>query len=45
MNVKKLLISAISLSLTGGIASTTALAQDAQEATIFEEVIVTATKR
>jgi len=45
MNVKKLLISAISLSLAGGIASTTALAQDAQEATIFEEVIVTATKR
>jgi len=45
MNVKKLLISAISLSLTGGIASTTALAQDVQEATIFEEVIVTATKR
>ena len=45
MNMKKLLISAISLSLTGGLASTTALAQDAQEASIFEEVIVTATKR
>ena len=45
MKVNTLLISAISLSLAGGITSTTALAQDAQEATIFEEVIVTATKR
>jgi len=45
MKVNTLLISVISLSLAGGITSTTALAQDAQEATIFEEVIVTATKR
>lgn len=45
MNAKKLLISVIGLSLAGSFTSTTALAQDAQEATVFEEVIVTATKR
>ena len=45
MTAQKLLISEISLSLAGGITSTAALAQDAQEASVFEEVIVTATKR
>ena len=45
MTAKNLLISAISLSLAGGITGSAALAQDAQEASVFEEVIVTATKR
>lgn len=45
MYARKILMSAIGLSLAGSIASSTALAQDAQEASVFEEVIVTATKR
>jgi len=45
MNKKRLLISAIGLSLAGSMLTNPAFAQDAQEATIFEEVIVTATKR
>ncbi len=45
MYAKKLLMSAIGLSLAGSFASTTALAQNDQEASVFEEVIVTATKR
>ncbi len=45
MYIKKSLISAIGLSLAGTFASAPALSQDAQEASVFEEVIVTATKR
>ncbi len=45
MSKKRLLISAIGLSLAGNMLANVAFAQDAQEATVFEEVIVTATKR
>lgn len=45
MNKKRLLISAIGLSLAGNMLANVAFAQEAQEATVFEEVIVTATKR
>ena len=45
MNSRNLLLTAIGLSLAGGLVTTTALAQEAQKATVFEEVIVTATKR
>lgn len=45
MCAKKMLISAISLSLAGSFVTTAALAQDEQVASVFEEVIVTATKR
>lgn len=45
MNRKRLLISAIGLSLAGNMLANVAFAQEAQEATVFEEVIVTATKR
>jgi hypothetical protein len=45
MNKKRLLISAIGLSLAGNMMVNVAFAQEVQEATIFEEVIVTATKR
>lgn len=45
MNKKRLLISTIGLSLAGNMLANVAFAQEAQEATVFEEVIVTATKR
>lgn len=45
MDKKRLLLSAISLALVGGSLGNLAIAQEAQEATVFEEVIVTATKR
>jgi iron complex outermembrane receptor protein len=45
MNKKRLLLSAIGLALASGLPVNVAFAQDAQEASIFEEVIVTATKR
>ena len=45
MYKKKLLISAIGLSLAGGTMGNIAFAEQEQEATVFEEVIVTATKR
>ncbi len=45
MDTKKLLLSAITLSLASTAMVNAAFAQDAQEATVFEEVIVTATKR
>jgi len=45
MNKKKLLLSAIGLALASSLPVTAVWAQEAQEATIFEEVIVTATKR
>ncbi len=45
MNKKRLLLSAIGLALASGLPINVAFAQEAQEATVFEEVIVTATKR
>ena len=45
MNKKRVLISAIGLSLAAGTLGNMAFAQQEQEATVFEEVIVTATKR
>ena len=45
MNKKRLLLSAIGLALASGLPFNVAFAQEAQEATVFEEVIVTATKR
>jgi len=45
MNKKRLLLSAIGLALANGLPINVAFAQEAQEATVFEEVIVTATKR
>lgn len=39
------LLSAISLALTAGLAASPVMAQEVQEATVFEEIIVTATKR
>jgi len=45
MKTSKLLTSAIGFSLACGTFGNMALAQDAQEATVFEEVLVTATKR
>lgn len=45
MNKKRLLLSAIGLSLVSGPLVNVALAQEVQEATVFEEIIVTATKR
>jgi len=45
MNKKRLLLSAIGLALASGLPVNVAFAQEAQEATVFEEVIVTATKR
>jgi len=42
---KRLLISAIGLSLAAGTLGNMAFAQEEQEASVFEEVIVTATKR
>lgn len=45
MNKKIILLSAMTLSLAGNGMVNVTFAQDAQEATIFEEVIVTATKR
>ncbi len=45
MNKKRLLLSAIGLALASSLPVNVALAQEAQEATVFEEVIVTATKR
>lgn len=45
MDKKRFLLSAISLALVGGSLGNLAIAQEAQEATVFEEVIVTATKR
>ncbi len=45
MNRNRLLLSAIGLALASGLPVSAALAQEAQEATVFEEVIVTATKR
>jgi iron complex outermembrane receptor protein len=45
MHRKKLTITAIGLSLAVGTLSNAAFAQEEQEASVFEEVIVTATKR
>jgi iron complex outermembrane receptor protein len=45
MNKKRLLLSAIGLALASGLPVNLAFAQEAQEASVFEEVIVTATKR
>ncbi len=45
MNKKRLLLSAIGLALASGLPVNVVFAQEAQEATVFEEVIVTATKR
>jgi iron complex outermembrane receptor protein len=45
MNKKRLLLSAIGLALASGLPINVAFAQEVQEATVFEEVIVTATKR
>ena len=45
MNKKRLLLSAIGLALASGLPVNVAFAQEAQEASVFEEVIVTATKR
>lgn len=45
MNRKRILLSAIALALASGLPVSVAFAQEAQEATVFEEVIVTATKR
>ena len=45
MNKKRLLISSIGLTLITGTLGNVALAQQDQEATVFEEVIVTATRR
>jgi len=45
MNKKYILLSAIGLALASGLPVNVAFAQEVQEATVFEEVIVTATKR
>ncbi len=45
MYKKRLLLSAIGLALASGLPVNVAFAQEAQEASVFEEVIVTATKR
>ena len=45
MHNRNLLLMATGLSLAGGLAWNTAIAQEEQEAAVFEEVIVTATKR
>ena len=45
MNKNRILLTAIGLSLAGGALVNVAYAQEAQQATTFEEVIVTATKR